>query len=338
VPVQEIHTFLVHPGKSSRDQIEINGAPVDLTGNMFDLLNAIYSKSEEECNIGISFRPNNDGEQQNDCRDLLIGYLKSPSLDSGRLIAERLRENTDGRSGMGLLFLIRGKEGDQHKVVLSRFPTDSAIYVDEDKKQLTVAFLERVFMKNKTSYKAVSYRDRSLGSGGFWTGKAVDRQRSDPATQLSDYWIANFLLSHFALSGAAGTHRFAVALRDAVNKASGEVKHELVAAATLAPNMAGKPTSIDDFADQYNLSAAAREIIVGSLKNPRTSRETFTFDVSEFRNFIAYKSVELDNGAILTAGTEKFDDVFTKKALAKAGEIEYSTHGKIVDEKFKKRL
>jgi hypothetical protein len=68
-------------------------------------------------------------------------------------IAERLALNTDQRSGLGLLFLIVGKEGKEHKIVLSRFPTDSAIYVDENPTALTVEFLERVLMKNKTSYK-----------------------------------------------------------------------------------------------------------------------------------------------------------------------------------------
>jgi hypothetical protein len=46
--------------------------------------------------------------------------------------------------------------------VISRFPTDNAIYVDEDPRKLTVEFLERVFMKNKASYKAAVYRDASL--------------------------------------------------------------------------------------------------------------------------------------------------------------------------------
>ena len=337
MPIQHIGAFLVHPGKGGREKLDINGAKVDLSGNMFNLLGGIYSKSDEECNIPITFKPNTEGQQKNECRDLLLRYLRNPGLDAGRSLATRLRDHTDGRSGMGLLFVIYGKEGNDHKVVISRFPTDSAIYVDEDKRQLTVAFLERVFMKNKFSYKAVAYQDSSL-QGGFWSGKAVDKQINDPSAQLSDYWIANFLLSRFTTTGPAGTQRLAVALRDAVNKAPIELKQELVAAANLAPGMAGKPISINSFGEQLHLSAAAREAITSSLRNPNTAQETFSFDVSEFRNFIAYKSVELDNGAMLMAGTEKFDEVFHKRLVDKdKNEVEFSTKGKVIDEKFRKQ-
>jgi hypothetical protein len=107
------------------------------------------------------------------------------------------------------VFLIAGKEGPEHKIIISRFPTDSAIYVDDNARALTVEFLERVFMKNKASYKAVAYQDRSL-LGGFWSGRAVDKQLNSLGGQLSDYWIADFLLSEFSVTPAAGTRRFAL--------------------------------------------------------------------------------------------------------------------------------
>jgi hypothetical protein len=125
-------------------------------------MNTIYSKAESDCDIDIIFRCTPDGKQQNDCRDLLIAYLAAPSLRTGHLIAERLGEMTDNRSALGLLFLIVGREGGELKVVISRFPTDSAIYVEEHQQALTVQFLDRVFLRNKHSYKAVLYRDASL--------------------------------------------------------------------------------------------------------------------------------------------------------------------------------
>jgi hypothetical protein len=227
---------------------------------MFNLLDSIYSRSDQECDIDITFRPTQYGKQQNDCRDLLVGYLSSPTLDTAKLLAERLRDTTDGRSGLGLLFLIVGKESANHKIVISRFPTDSAIYVDEKARSLTVEFLERVFMKNKASYKAVAYQHSSL-RGGFWSGQAVDKQLNYPGGQLSDYWIADFLLSEFSVTPAAGTRRLAVALRNATRKAPLEVKRELTAAATLATGLAGQKLSINTFGDQFNLSQPAREAI-----------------------------------------------------------------------------
>jgi hypothetical protein len=167
VPVQHIHAFVVHPGRGAgREKIEMNGTGVPLTGPMFRLLNNIYTRSDQECDIDITFRPTSDGKQHNPCRDLFIKYLQAPSLESAKLIAERLGDNTDGRSGLGLLFFIVGREDLNYKLMISRFPTDSAIYVEEKATTLTVEFLERVFMKNKSSYKAVVYRIR-LYTAGF---------------------------------------------------------------------------------------------------------------------------------------------------------------------------
>ena len=58
--------------------------------------------------------------------DLILQYLVAPTLPNGRRIAERLEQNTDRRSGIGLLFLITGAEGREKKIVLSRFPADTA--------------------------------------------------------------------------------------------------------------------------------------------------------------------------------------------------------------------
>ncbi|MBW4092461.1 MAG: hypothetical protein HIU82_15340 [Proteobacteria bacterium] len=313
----------------------VNGTSVPLSGRMFHLLDDIYSRSEAECDIDITFSPTSNGKQQNDCRDLILRYLNGPTLSLGKLLAERLRDNTDGRSGLGLMFLIAGKEGPQHKFIISRFPTDSAIYVDDNARTLTVQFLERVFMKNKTSYKAVTYRDRSL-HGGFWSGRAVDKQLNSLGGQLSDYWIVDFLRSEFSVTPAAGTRRFALALRDAAKKSELPVKQELTAAATLANGLGGQRLSIDSFAQQFNLTRAAKDAVVRELKNPRSAQETFEFDLTEFRNLIAYKSVELSNGALLTAESSEFDDVFQKRVVDDAKHlVEFSTEGRIVDEKLK---
>lgn len=335
MPIQQIHTFLVRPGKGGREKLEVNGTDVPLSGGMFNLLSRIYERSNEECNIHINFRPTGDGKQQNDCRDLITGHLAGRSLATARPLAERLRDTTDGRSGLGLLFLIAGMEGTGHKIVISRFPTDSAIFVDEKREKFTVAFLEQVFMKNKGSYKAVTYQDTSL-QGGFWTGRAIDKQINGRGDQLSDYWIADFLLSEFATTPAAGSRRLGKALRDAVNKVPLEVKEELIAAVKLTSGLAGKPISITSFSEQFSLSSEARAALVSGLKSPRTAQEQFMLDITEFRNCIAYRSVELDNGALLTADSAEFEEVFEKQFLDDAHEkVEYSTRGKIVDEKLK---
>ncbi|MET4790931.1 ppGpp synthetase/RelA/SpoT-type nucleotidyltransferase [Bradyrhizobium japonicum] len=178
-----------------------------------------------------------------------------------------MQVHTDRRAGIGLLFLIIGKDGREHKIVLSRFPTDSAILVEEDPRSLEVAFLERVFMKNKTSYKAVLYRDASLRAG-FWDGKAIDKQ-TNPAGESADYWIADFLASDFRVTPKQGTSRLATTLQDAIKTADIAVKQEIVAAATLARTLPRISMSINEFANRFNLSAAARESVSQQLRKPK---------------------------------------------------------------------
>lgn len=335
MPVEHIHTYLVHPGKGAAAVQQINGASVPLTGSMFALLDGIYARSEQECDIDIIFKSNN-GIQQNDCRDLICAHIGNPTLPNGRAIAQRLQANTDRRARLGLLFLIAGKEGREHKIVISRFPTDSAILVEENIKSLDVEFLERVFMKNKTSYKAVLYRHSSLRAG-FWEGKAIDKQ-SNPTGESADYWIADFLLSDFSVTPKQGTHRLAVTLRDAAKSADIAVKQEIVAAATLAGTLPGQSMSISDFANRFNLSSQAREAISKQLKTPQLAQERFLFSAPDFVEVLAYRSMELDNGATVTAPSGEFDEVFKQEVLDKhKNEVRITTQGTVVNDKLKPR-
>lgn len=331
-----IHTFLVHAGKGSTTPPRIGGASVPLKGKLFDLLNGIYARSDDECDIDITFRPAASGRQQNPCRDLILQYLRDPTLPHGRMIAERLEKMTDNRSGLGLLFLISGKEGKETKLVISRFPTDSAILADENQTSLIVEFLERVFMKSKYSYKAVSYRGLSL-SGDFWSGRAIDKQISGPGAGSSDYWIADFLESAFSVTPALGTRRLATAIRVAAKTADLDVKTELAAVSALAGGLRGRNISIADFEQHFGLSEKASKAIRDGLKNPAIEQERFRFDFDEFNSIVRYRSVELDSGAMLTAPSMDFDKVFQKEVVNKSKrEIRFSTVGTVVSESLKK--
>jgi hypothetical protein len=336
MPVQHIHAFVVHPKKGSTEATQVNGIAIKLEGKMFDLLQSIYAKSEQECDVGITFTPT-EGKQQNVCRDLICTYLEDPTLPNGRAIAERLELHTDGRSGTGLLFLIAGKEARDYKIVIPRFPTDNAIYVDEDPRKLTVEFLDRVFMKHKTSYKAVAYRAPSL-CAGFWSGLAIDKQLNNPGGEVSNYWIADFLASQLTTTAAQGTKRLATALRMAAQKSELGVKREIVSAATLAANLGGERLSINDFIKRFNLSQAARSAIASELRTPRLANESFRFDASEFNNIIAFKSVELSNGGTLTAPSANFDEVFEQeRVVGDGGEVRFCTQGRVINEKLRPR-
>ena len=335
--IEHIHTYLVHPGKGSEAAPQISGKAVPLDGKIFALLDEIYSRSQNECNIDISFNHSADGRQQNSCRDLIVDYLGRPNLARGRRIAERLEKVTTHRSGLGLLFLIAGKESRDHKLVISRFPTDIAILAEEDQRTLNVEFLERVFMKSARAYKAAAYQDSSLTSG-FWVGGAVDKQINNPETQLSKYWINEFLDSDFSTTSAAGTRRLAVALRSAAKNADDvAVKHEITSAVTLATNLEGRSLSIRDFGQRLHLSEAAKQAIANEIREPRLAEERSRFDLAEFSKHVAYRSIELDSGAMLTADFADFARVFRQEVIDEVEQkMRFSTEGKVVNEKLRK--
>ncbi len=205
-----IHSYLVHPGKGSNEQLPIRGTDVPLNGKLFELLRSVFDNAERECTYDITFDAAGDGNQHNPCRDLVLSYLKKPTLQSGNDIAARLQTVTTGRSGLGLLFLLTGKLGQERKAVLSRFPADSAILAEEGADGLTVEFLEKVFMKSATAYKAAAYQGTTL-AGGFWSGRAIDKQINHEVLAISNYWIKEFLASDFratALKAQSASHLF----------------------------------------------------------------------------------------------------------------------------------
>jgi len=332
--IEYIHSYLVHPGKSGGHTSQIKGTTLAHSGKLFDLLNEIYVTSETQCDIAISFNQGEDGSQKNACRDLFIDYLGTPNLVRGRRIAERLETVTTRRSGLGLLFVIAGKEGRESKFVISRFPTDTAILAEEKQEELSVQFLERVFMKSAHSYKAAVYRDSS--KAGFWTGRAVDRQINDQVTQASAYWIGEFLASDFEVTAAAGTRIFAIALRNAARDTQDvSIKSEIAAAVTLAKSLKGRKSNIPGFEAMMNLSPKVRKAINEYASDHLDDQ--FQLDWAEFSQHLAYRSIELDNGGMLTAESSKFDDVFHREQLrGSAAEVRFSTEGRVVGERLGK--
>ena len=279
---------------------------------IFQSLDDIYLRSDFECETEIVFNQGPQGEQNNACRNLVVDYLRHTTLVRGRRIAARLQNVTTHRSGLGLLFLITGTEGLESKIIISRFPADEGILAEANREALTVEFLERIFVKNARAYKEAAYQHASLDDG-FWFGRSVDKQISGSHADLSNYWIKDFLDSDYRTTAASGTRRLALAIREALRGSEDAgVKREIVAAATLAPGIRDRNLSIRSFGEQLHLSERARQAIIEAA-NPNLIDERFRFDAQEYDTQLPYRSVELDNGAVLTAQLAGFDEVFDKE-------------------------
>lgn len=331
--IKDIHTFLVNPGKGEEVSL-ISGTELKLrTGKLYKLLENIFSNAPAECEHEIIFTPKEEGSQHNDCKDLLTKYVKKRSYDNGEQIATHLQKVTTRRSGQGLLFLIYGENKTSKRLVVSRFPADNGI-VAEEGRVLNVEFVEKIFMKNSKAYKSVVYEGESTESH-FWEGKAIDKQINSDIT-ISDYWIKDFLLSDFSLTPIRGTSRVAVAIKKLINTTPEiDIKEELSSGVKLSRSINNKAVTAKSFFKSLNLSNETIDLLLKEI-DPALHDEKFRFSVDELYRHISFKSVELDNGAYLSAPTEKFDQVFEIVKKKTQNVSSFSTSGKIIDERFKK--
>jgi hypothetical protein len=335
--ISSIQSFLVHPGKNEINAHEISGTIVSMTGVLFETLRQVFAKAEIECQHEIYFTAGEDGKQQNVCRDLLLDYVKNSDIEYGREIAKRLQEVSTHRSGLGLLFLMSGHHNGEIKLVVSRFPADSGILAEERQEGLTVAFLERIFMKSAASYKSVVYSGTSFDRD-FWKGKAVDKQINSTESFISDYWIKEFLLSDFLTPGEAGTRRLAIAVRAAMNGTNDpKVKADIIGLGQLLSGMPKNVVNAKEILDRFLFSEETKQEIKNSFPRAKSFEENFEFVSSEFRKHVSLRTVELDNGGLLTADVERFNEVFSSDTIdPDDGVVRFSTQGRIIDQRFRR--
>ena len=329
----KIHAFLVHPGKNVDVQPEPKGKELIGSGKLFDLLGNIFHALKNSGGFEVSFRPADDGSQQNDCRDLMIAVESDPNIANARALAARLQSVTDNRSGTGLLFVMNGQHGVRKRTVLSRFPANEAIRAEIDEAGLAVELLEQVFIRQLSAYKAVLLEDADPNNE-YWNGIAIDRQAGGAAENISGYWLEDFLTAEFSDTPKAGTQRLAEALKKAAKLTTNlDIKDEIASAVSLAPSaLKGKVTSVDEFCNHFGLSQGAQNTVRAQLKKTSLATKSFKFDASEFRRRIPYRAVELKNGAVLKAPSAEFDKVFDVEDIGD-GAVRYSTSGQVTDQK-----
>jgi len=334
VAISRIHSYLIHPSKNEATSPLIGGISIPLNGKLFDLLAKIDKTALRECDIDIMFRPKPNGKQQNDSRDVLLAYLKTPSLPRGRAIAQLLQRVTTKRSGLGLLFLIVSQDQHGLRLLISRFPAETGVTAEERGQAIEVQFVEKVFMKNTHTYKSALFRCTSI-QAGFWDGLVVDKQMID-TRGAADYWTREFLESDLKNTSAAGTKRVAVALQKALkDETDPAIQQELINASQLIINRHGQITSAKKIVQDLSLTSGAAMAIESAFVRPELYDSTFKFDRDEFKACLVFRSVQLDNGVMLTAENSSFNRVINV-AQADTGKTRFTTEGNIVSEKLQK--
>ena len=334
--IARVFSFLTYPAKNRNNVPEVSGTEIPVRDEkLCRMLNDIYCQADRECNIPIMFVT--DGQQNNPVRTEIMRIVSTRRIDAAKALANRLQNATGGQSGMGLFFVCLGTPNAE-KIVIARFPADEGIVAEKAEDQLTVQFVEQVFLKSALAYKAVMYKGGDDGDD-FWSGHAVDRQVNHGAKSVADYWIVDFLQSDYRSTSQQGTKRLAVALRTAIaNAPNANVRHEIAMAAQLARNLNRRQVmTIAEFCDDLHLSEESKRTVVAAVSPPRTLQSRFRFDIGEFTRHISYRSIELDNGAMLSAEIARFEECFDEAVSEADPElITYSTSGRIVDERLRK--
>jgi hypothetical protein len=100
----------------------------------------------------------------------------------------------------------------------------------------------------------------------------------------------------------------------------------------------GATTSAAKIVQSLGLSGAAVAQLTNALPRPELLTETFKFDLAEFDSYIAYRAVELDNGALMVADNAEFEKIFrSEKLRGSDDEYRFTTEGKIVNQQTRKK-
>jgi hypothetical protein len=331
--ITKIFAHLVYPNHRGDVPVPFTASELALDGKLFGMLKEVYDGSPKECNIDIAFRTD---DQSHEVRQLILDFISKKDATSAGRIAHRLAAKTTRRSQLGLFFVIHGQDNKKDIVLLSRFPTDQAILADDGSGNLSVEFLEKVFVKKWSSYKGAFFID-TVGNSGFWEGRVVDRQINAPTGEASKYWVDDFLDAYFLTTSALGSRRFAAAISDASKGASISAKQELNSLIPFLKQFDNKAVSPSEILDKIGVSDDARDRIARHLPS-NTYDQTFKFSFDSLRNNLTFRTVVLDNGVSLTADSADFQDLvsITPTDAGSDMRVTLSATGKLIGDQLRK--
>lgn len=321
--VEYAHCFFIAPQKGKEEPDSCKYATIKKRSKLYSMLSDLFDKSPRECRIPIVFTSD---KQANETRTLILDGIDGKTPTKWLPLADYLSSVTTNVSGLGLFFVIVGTEGGKIRTVLARFPADTAILADTQGDRLQVELIERVFMKNSKSYKAVTY-EAANPSASYWEGLAIDKQIHGNITHGSNYWIGAFLRSNYKTDPKVGSLRLADAIKKATQSdISSEARAQIVGAQTLLAGLDGNVISPIEFCNRYTLGEEARNAVLSNIKPEKLRDEAFQFVYAEYRVRAPIRQVSLDNGVSIAAPSGQFDELVDRVADENDRQT-YSTSG-----------
>jgi len=327
--ISKVFCYLSPVGKGIEPfpEKEIRSFEISNTDQMWSKLEEVLRNIDKTCEIDMKFI--SDGtKQENETRNEIINMLKEKSLDKGLPLIERLSKNTDKSCKIGLVFFVLGKNDKNDFILIARYPSEEGIVLKQTNQ---VEVVKDVFLKNSHRYKLAFFEDESL-QGGFWKGKAVDKQINDSSNSklISDYWIKDFLNCELELTETQGNKLLGKALRKVLNdETTSETDKDIInSIANSAKLLNGKSKSISSFLKDFSISDDNRNRIINALPSKAIAEQVFKFNSEIITGEYNLKALYLDNGAIVMAPADSFDKVFTKETVdSETGEVSISTEG-----------
>lgn len=332
--ISKIFCFIVTPQKKEKILKDIIGKEIITDEPIYNVVNEIIKDVDVKCDIPIKFISVN-GTQKNEVLINLRTLNDSFSIDNANYFAKRLASYTDKTMKNGLLFIVKGTEDNNDRIVLFRIPAETGITIKNiEKNNFQCDISDDVFIKNSHKFK-IAYFDKSEN---FLTGNATDKQvtQDKKIRYISDYWVKNFLNCELSITPKRGTRMLAEAVRKTIEITENEtVKKELASVVTMIPNINNKVTSFEGFFSMMNLSEETKNEVLNKLTiNPTVQ---FQIDSEEFNSNCTYRVVIIDNGAIAIAPSKQFDSIWNIKTAEDKTTVIKST-GKIVRTKYKQRV
>lgn len=336
--VKKILGFIAPVAKDKEEiqDTEIFSHEIKKSNKLYSFLELLFDRSDQDCKVQIRFVAQNKS-QDNEIRNQIIKISKALTRENCLPLVKRLAKLTDQKTKEGLLFFLLGKEKEEIKILITRFPSEVGITVNQNNGYLDFEILNDVFLRKSNKYKAVFYNS----SEDFWVGHAVDKQLNDNVgkiREISDYWIKDFLISELKLNSARASSMIAKAIRRTISETDKEnIKSELVSVTQTIKNINARTLTMNTFFDELNLSEDTKNEVLSKIENSNLFNVTFQFDNNEFEKNCSYMLKIMDTGAIAMAPTPDFDELWMKEDLSDDGKIKFSTEGKKIREKISNR-
>jgi hypothetical protein len=106
----------------------------------------------------------------------------------------------------------------------------------------------------------------------------------------------------------------------------------------MVPNMDGMTTSVVEVLEKYNVSETARQKVLSKI-HETVAKQHFKFSREHFNSVISFRTVETNEGAILTAESSKFEKVFRYERISSDGGneiVRLTTEGMLTADKLRR--